>query len=346
MNVDTEGPPTVESLDMLTNNLYTSANSEVRVEAENRLAYYFPTFSSTDSQELNISPLIQKNTPVSVYSSIKTPLDSISFLFWFLNNTRNDFSLFFASQRIKIIVIKFAFSFTMAQKKDLADTLFNKLAEIKMNAPRNLTSELSQSLAFVIMSGYLDSDYMSELIDKILVESNKDAFGKVIFFHVLNVIIEELNREITSYPVPKKERIDKTRELVLMESITLQKNIFLFSFVGFQCDESSDDITTIQLPTSWRTAFDAPELVDSYFIAYKSESASIQPLWSENSITPLLTFWLKSCSAKEYITLTAENSSSIDKKVKVILLKIVTCYMASLLTLATKSVSDDGLSDS
>ncbi|OMJ10544.1 Exportin-7 [Smittium culicis] len=307
MNVDNEGPPTVENLDMLTNNLYTSANSEVRIEAENRLAYYFPTFASTDSQELNISPLIQKKPPVSVYSSIKTPLDSISFLFWYLNNTRNDYSLFFASQRIKVIVIKFAFSFNMAQKKDL----------------------------------------------------------------------------------------DKTRELVLMESIVLQKNIFLFSFVGFQCDESSDDIATIQLPTSWRTAFDAPALVDSYFIAYKDESASIQPLILELLVyfaSIRRTFFTDETRKKftmamvQHITnvidnsiglglvenyhhmcrllsrfrsthtlIDMENDQEFEKFLDTVtgfsitglsLWEIVTCYMASLLTLATKSVSDDGISDS
>ncbi|OLY78105.1 Ran-binding protein 17 [Smittium mucronatum] len=68
--------------------------------------------------------------------------------------------------------------------------------------------------------------------------------------------------------------------------------------------------------------------------------------WSENSITPLLVFWLKSSSTKDYVTQSIEITSPVDIKIKEILSKIVTCYLASLLSLASKSVMDGDVAES
>ncbi|OLY78106.1 hypothetical protein AYI68_g2031 [Smittium mucronatum] len=207
MNIDNEVPPTIESLDMLTLQLFSSLEDEARNNSEKRLAYFFPTFSSDDSQELIQSPSIQKSNPITVYHSVKTPSDTISFLFWFLNNTNSELSLFFAVQRIKFVTLKFVSSFSEEQKIDLANTILTTLSGFKPGTPRNLVSELSQSLAYTIISGYLCSDVMADFIDKIILQVNKDSPNKIVFLQVLNVIIEELNREIPGNSIPKKERI-------------------------------------------------------------------------------------------------------------------------------------------
>ena len=55
-------------------------------------------------------------------------------------------------------------------------------------------------------------------------------------------------------------------------------NCLTFDFIGTSVDESSDDLGTVQIPTSWRPAFLDFATVQLFFDLYASLPATLSPV--------------------------------------------------------------------
>nr|XP_048684954.1 exportin-7 isoform X3 [Caretta caretta] len=71
---------------------------------------------------------------------------------------------------------------------------------------------------------------------------------------------------------------DESQHGLLMQLLKLTHNCLNFDFIGTSTDESSDDLCTVQIPTSWRSAFLDSSTLQLFFDLYHSIPPSFSPL--------------------------------------------------------------------
>ncbi|KAF9199304.1 Exportin 7 [Haplosporangium sp. Z 27] len=70
---------------------------------------------------------------------------------------------------------------------------------------------------------------------------------------------------------------EKLKEGILL----LMKSCLTFDFIGASCEESSDDVGSIQVPTGWRVVFEQPGYMDTLWECWKSFSSPASVLVME-----------------------------------------------------------------
>ncbi|XP_070507748.1 exportin-7 isoform X2 [Chironomus tepperi] len=63
--------------------------------------------------------------------------------------------------------------------------------------------------------------------------------------------------------------IDETQQGLIMDLLQLAKNCLSFDFIGTSADESTDDMTTVQVPTNWRSALLEQDSLKLFFDLYQ-----------------------------------------------------------------------------
>ncbi|XP_012940207.1 exportin-7 isoform X2 [Aplysia californica] len=71
---------------------------------------------------------------------------------------------------------------------------------------------------------------------------------------------------------------DNNQHSLLSYSLRLAHNCLTFDFIGTSTDESSDDLCTVQIPTSWRSAFLDVSTLELFFDLYSGLPSSLSPL--------------------------------------------------------------------
>ncbi|TNN44937.1 Exportin-7 [Liparis tanakae] len=71
---------------------------------------------------------------------------------------------------------------------------------------------------------------------------------------------------------------DESQHGLLMQLLKLGYNCLNYDFIGTSTDESSDDLCTVQIPTSWRSAFLDSSTLQLFFNLYHSIPPSLSPL--------------------------------------------------------------------
>ncbi|XP_034721361.1 exportin-7-like, partial [Etheostoma cragini] len=71
---------------------------------------------------------------------------------------------------------------------------------------------------------------------------------------------------------------DESQHGLLMQLLKLSYNCLNYDFIGTSTDESSDDLCTVQIPTSWRSAFLDSSTLQLFFNLYHSIPPSLSPL--------------------------------------------------------------------
>lgn len=74
---------------------------------------------------------------------------------------------------------------------------------------------------------------------------------------------------------------------LITHCLRLAHNCLTFDFIGTSTDESSDDLCTVQIPTSWRPAFLDYTTLKLFFDLYHSLPSSLSPLVSVHIINPV-----------------------------------------------------------
>lgn len=71
---------------------------------------------------------------------------------------------------------------------------------------------------------------------------------------------------------------DESQHELLKQLLRLAHNCLTFDFIGTSTDESSDDLCTVQIPTSWRPAFLEFSTLQLFFDLYGALPATLSPL--------------------------------------------------------------------
>ncbi|KAH9499291.1 Exportin 7 [Bulinus truncatus] len=71
---------------------------------------------------------------------------------------------------------------------------------------------------------------------------------------------------------------DNNQHSLLSHSLRLAHNCLTFDFIGTSTDESSDDLCTVQIPTSWRSAFLDVGTLELFFDLYNGLPSSLSSL--------------------------------------------------------------------
>ncbi|CAD7680037.1 unnamed protein product [Nyctereutes procyonoides] len=71
---------------------------------------------------------------------------------------------------------------------------------------------------------------------------------------------------------------DESQHGLLMQLLKLTHNCLNFDFIGTSTDESSDDLCTVPIPTSWRSAFLDSSTLQLFFDLYRCIPPSFSPL--------------------------------------------------------------------
>ncbi|KAI8777729.1 exportin-7 isoform X1 [Biomphalaria glabrata] len=71
---------------------------------------------------------------------------------------------------------------------------------------------------------------------------------------------------------------DSNQHSLLSHSLRLAHNCLTFDFIGTSTDESSDDLCTVQIPTSWRSAFLDVGTLELFFDLYSGLPSSLSSL--------------------------------------------------------------------
>lgn len=67
----------------------------------------------------------------------------------------------------------------------------------------------------------------------------------------------------------KNYTIDEIQQGLILELLQLAKNCLSFDFIGTSADESTDDMTTVQVPTNWRSALLELDSLKLFFDLYQ-----------------------------------------------------------------------------
>ncbi|RWS05952.1 exportin-7-like protein [Dinothrombium tinctorium] len=79
------------------------------------------------------------------------------------------------------------------------------------------------------------------------------SFRDSLLFEIFQIAHDFLRKALDSWKNTTFE--DKNQQSLINHLLRLALNCFSFDFIGTSPDESSDDLSTIQIPTSWRPAF-------------------------------------------------------------------------------------------
>jgi len=71
---------------------------------------------------------------------------------------------------------------------------------------------------------------------------------------------------------------DESQHELLKQLLRLAHNCLTFDFIGTSTDESSDDLCTVQIPTSWRPAFLESSTLQLFFDLYGALPSTLSPL--------------------------------------------------------------------
>ncbi|ELW52773.1 Exportin-7, partial [Tupaia chinensis] len=91
-------------------------------------------------------------------------------------------------------------------------------------------------------------------------------------------ILSQLTNEINQASGKNLNLNDESQHGLLMQLLKLTHNCLNFDFIGTSTDESSDDLCTVQIPTSWRSAFLDSSTLQLFFDLYHSIPPSFSPL--------------------------------------------------------------------
>ncbi|KAL5015882.1 hypothetical protein ScPMuIL_005471 [Solemya velum] len=71
---------------------------------------------------------------------------------------------------------------------------------------------------------------------------------------------------------------DDSQHGLLSHALRLAHNCLIFDFIGTSTDESSDDLCTVQIPTSWRSAFLELSTLQLFYDLYSGLPSSLSPM--------------------------------------------------------------------
>ncbi|XP_078521642.1 exportin-7 [Lissotriton helveticus] len=176
-----------------------------------------------------------------------------------------------------------------------------------------VTQALIQLYARITKLGWFDCQKEEYMFRNVIVDVTRFLQDSVehciIGVTILSQLTNEINQADTMHPLTKHRKIassfrdsslfdiftlscnllkqasgktlnlnDESQHGLLMQLLKLTHNCLNFDFIGTSTDESSDDLCTVQIPTSWRSAFLDSSTLQLFFDLYHSIPPTFSPL--------------------------------------------------------------------
>ncbi|XP_032806398.1 exportin-7 isoform X1 [Petromyzon marinus] len=200
----------------------------------------------------------------------------------------------------------------LEQRVDIRNYVLSYLAS-RPKLVSFVTQALIQLYARITKLGWFDCDKDEFVVRNVITDVTKFLQGSVehcmIGAMILSELVSEMNQADTTRPITKHRKIASSfRDVSLYEIFTLSctllreasgKNLDLsderqhglllhllkltynclnFDFIGASSDESFEDLCTVQIPTSWRSAFLDVATLQLFFDLYCSLPPTLSPL--------------------------------------------------------------------
>ncbi|KAF9387356.1 Exportin 7 [Podila verticillata] len=273
----------LQSLEQYCETLYNPSSQASRLQVENLLNYHFPTFSalaSTTTQSPT-SPTFPETDLANGHHSpaINSPIESALFCRNLLVNTNNPYALM--QVPFRTFVLRHIYQNPDAQ-------------------PFIITAQ-AQLFALISKLGWIEHEEFRALVDNIQVFLQQGSIGhRIIGIRILNAVAVEMNltssRHATRYRriavnfrdsqllqifqcalsmlqgLVQSQMSDPDTEKLKESILVLMRTCLSFDFIGTMPDESSDDVGSIQVPTTWREVFEEPGYLDVLWECWKNFS--------------------------------------------------------------------------
>ncbi|PIN99540.1 hypothetical protein AB205_0221830 [Aquarana catesbeiana] len=200
----------------------------------------------------------------------------------------------------------------LEQRIDIRNYVLNYLAT-RPKLASFVTQALIQLYARITKLGWFDCQKDEYVFRSVIVDVTRFLQDSVdycvIGVSILSQLTNEINQADATHPLTKHRKIassfrdsslfdiftlscnllkqasgkslllsDGSQHDLLMQLLKLTHNCLNFDFIGTSTDESSDDLCTVQIPTSWRSAFLDSSTLQLFFDLYHSIPPNFSPL--------------------------------------------------------------------
>uniref|UniRef100_A0A4W3JC21 Exportin 7 n=1 Tax=Callorhinchus milii TaxID=7868 RepID=A0A4W3JC21_CALMI len=279
---DLRGSQFLAQLEILCKQLYETTETSTRLEAEKALVEF------TNSADcLNKCQLL-------------------------LERGSSSYSQLLAATCLTKLVSRTTNPLPLEQRIDIRNYVLNYLAT-RPKLASFVTQALIQLFARITKLGWFDCQKEEYVFRNVITDVTRFLQDTVehcvIGVMILSQLTNEINQADTTHPLTKHRKIassfrdaslfdiftlscnllkqasgktlnlnDESQHGLLMQLLKLAHNCLNFDFIGTSTDESSDDLCTVQIPTSWRSAFLDSSTLQLFFDLYHSIPPSLSPL--------------------------------------------------------------------
>uniref|UniRef100_A0A7N6BQD9 Importin N-terminal domain-containing protein n=1 Tax=Anabas testudineus TaxID=64144 RepID=A0A7N6BQD9_ANATE len=229
-----------------------------------------------------------------------------------LERGNSSYSQLLAATCLSKLVSRTSNPLPLEQRIDIRNYVLNYLAT-RPKLAAFVTQALIQLYARITKLGWFDcqkDDYVFRNVIADVTRFLQDSVEHcIIGVTILSQLTNEINQADTTHPLTKHRKIassfrdsslfdiftlscnllkqasgknlnlnDESQHGLLMQLLKLSYNCLNYDFIGTSTDESSDDLCTVQIPTSWRSAFLDSSTLQLFFNLYHSIPPSLSPL--------------------------------------------------------------------
>jgi exportin-7 len=232
--------------------------------------------------------------------TLQSTADFIPQCQFILDNSSHVYAQVVATTSLDALVTQFWNNFTNQQKLDLRNYFIMFLASHAHNLDEFVATQLTRLCGKISKFGWFDSPEFRDIVEeskkfldatidhniigmRILVslvdEMNTQTPGKTLTVHrktamsfrdqLLLAIFQITITSLRSLQLNIQGRRPQDKELKLMQfALSLACNTLSFDFIGTNPEESTEDVGTVQVPSSWRTIIQESSTMQLFFDYY------------------------------------------------------------------------------
>lgn len=226
----------------------------------------------------------------STFKSFSHDVSCIAQCEYILESARTPYAVLLASSSLMKQVTENKLSLEL--RLQIRDHLVNYLASRGSSLESFVTASLLQLLCRLTKIGWLDDDRFKELVNVCASFLDQDTYHWEMSLKLLNQLVLEINVHNPDLSVMQHRKIacsfrdesllqtyqislsslgkfksdgqSKLQELAL----SLSFRCLSFDFIGTYYDETSDEVGTVQIPSSWASVMEEPATLQIYFDYY------------------------------------------------------------------------------
>jgi len=233
--------------------------------------------------------------------SLQDSADYIPQCQYILDHSTSDYARLVASNSLTELISKHWNNFTISQRIDVRNYILSYLANHGPKLADFVTVSLIKLVCRITKLGWFDDPTHRELADDVTKFLQATVDHCILGLKILNQLVDELNiptsgrtltqhrktsvsfRDVCLFRVfqlglttlkqlqTRAITADPRQEAVLGEqALALAVRCLNFDFIGTNPDESTEDVGTIQAPSSWRPVLQDPSTLEMLFYFYKN----------------------------------------------------------------------------